>query len=384
MKKPRIINQKLFREFFESEKSGGIILIFCTIFSLLITNSVFGASYHHFWQHHIFGLSVEQWVNDLLMTVFFFLIGLELEREVYIGELSNIKSAMLPVLAACGGVIIPASIYTFFNYGTSTQSGAGIPMATDIAFALGILSLLGKRVPLSLKIFLTALAVIDDLMAILVIAFFYTETLSWVYLLLALAVYGILLIFNRLKIQTFWIYLLGGIFMWFFMLRSGVHATIAGVLFAFALPFGDGGKKSISYKIQHILHKPVAFIILPIFALANTAVDLKISIHEALTQHYALGIALGLILGKPIGIFLFSYFSVKFKWCKLPDDLNWKTMISVGFLGGIGFTMSIFITLLAFDDATIINNSKLMILISSLIAGTVGYILLKINLKETY
>lgn len=383
MKKPRIINQKLFREFFESEKSGGIILIFCTIFSLLITNSVFGASYHHFWQHHIFGLSVEQWVNDLLMTVFFFLIGLELEREVYIGELSNIKSAMLPVLAACGGVIIPASIYTFFNYGTSTQSGAGIPMATDIAFALGILSLLGKRVPLSLKIFLTALAVIDDLMAILVIAFFYTETLSWVYLLLALAVYGILLIFNRLKVQTFWIYLIGGIFMWFFMLRSGVHATIAGVLLAFALPFGDGGKKSISYKIQHLLHKPVAFFILPVFALANTAIDLKISIHEALTQHYTLGIALGLILGKPIGIFLFSYLSVKLKWCKLPNDLNWKTMISVGFLGGIGFTMSIFITLLAFDEATIINNSKLMILISSLIAGTIGYIMLKINLKKS-
>ncbi len=384
MRKPRIINQKLFREFFESEKSGGIVLIFCTIFSLLITNSVFGASYHHFWQHHIFGLSVEQWINDLLMTVFFFLIGLELEREVYIGELSNLKSAMLPVLAACGGVIIPATIYTFFNYGTSTQSGAGIPMATDIAFALGVLSLLGKRVPLSLKIFLTALAVIDDLMAILVIAFFYTNTLSWLYLSLALAVYGILLIFNRLKIQTFWIYLLGGIFMWFFMLRSGVHATIAGVLLAFALPFGDGGKKSISYKIQHILHKPVAFIILPIFALANTAVDLKISIHEALTRHYTLGIALGLILGKPIGIFLFSYLSVKLKWCKLPDDLNWKTMISVGFLGGIGFTMSIFITLLAFDDSTIINNSKLMILISSLIAGTIGYILLKINLKKTY
>ncbi len=383
MRKPRIFNQKLFREFFESEKSGGIVLIFCTLFSLIITNSALGNSYHHLWQYNIFGLSIEQWINDLLMAVFFFLIGLELEREVYIGELSNLKSAMLPVLAACGGVIVPASIYTFFNFGTATQSGAGIPMATDIAFALGVLSLLGKRVPLSLKIFLTALAVIDDLMAILVIAFFYTETLSWVYLLLALAVYGILLIFNRLKVQTFWIYLIGGIFMWFFMLRSGVHATIAGVLLAFALPFGDGGKKSISYKIQHLLHKPVAFFILPVFALANTAIDLKISIHEALTQHYTLGIALGLILGKPIGIFLFSYLSVKLKWCKLPDDLNWKTMISVGFLGGIGFTMSIFITLLAFDEATIINNSKLMILISSLIAGTIGYILLKINLKKS-
>jgi NhaA family Na+:H+ antiporter len=269
-----------------------------------------------------------------------------------------------------------------FNFGTTTQSGAGIPMATDIAFALGILSLLGSRVPTSLKVFLTALAVIDDLGAILIIAIFYTKTLLWTNLFISLGIFGLLLVFNRLKIKTLIPYLIGGVAMWYFMLNSGVHATITGVLLAFAIPFGNGSEKSTSYILQHFLHKPVAFIILPIFALANTAIILSGDIRQTLTQNYSLGIAVGLIVGKPLGIFLFTFLSVAFRFCKLPGDLNWKSILGVGFLGGIGFTMSIFVTLLAFDNETIINNAKFVILISSLIAGLVGFISLKLALKS--
>jgi NhaA family Na+:H+ antiporter len=279
-------------------------------------------------------------------------------------------------------MIVPAGIYLYFNFGTSTQSGAGIPMATDIAFALGILSLLGKKVPVSLKIFLTALAVIDDLGAILVIALFYTKTIFWINLLIALGIFGFLLILNRLKVRNLIPYLIGGILMWYFMLHSGVHATITGVLLAFAIPFGNGDEKSTSYILQHFLHKPVAFFILPLFALANTAISLNGDLGEILTQQYSIGIATGLIVGKPIGIFALSLLAVKLGVCKLPSDLNWKSILGVGFLGGIGFTMSIFVTLLAFEDATIINNTKFVIILSSLVAGTIGYFGLKISLKR--
>jgi len=278
-------------------------------------------------------------------------------------------------------MLIPAGIFLLFNYGMTTQSGAGIPMATDIAFALGILSLLGNRVPLSLKIFLTALAVIDDLGAILVIAIFYTKNLLWENLLIAGGIFTLLLIFNRLKVRNLIPYLIGGVAMWYFMLHSGVHATITGVLLAFAIPFGNGDEKSTSYILQNFLHKPVAFVILPIFALANTALILSGDLEETLTQHYSLGIALGLIIGKPLGIFVFTFMAVKLGLCKLPDTLNWNTILGVGFLGGIGFTMSIFITLLAFDDETIINHAKLMILLSSLVAGLFGLLVLKLSLK---
>jgi NhaA family Na+:H+ antiporter len=349
---------KIFKEFFESEKSGGLVLMGCTFISLVMANSGFGSNYMHVWHTIIVGKPIEYWINDGLMTIFFLLIGLELEREVYQGELSNIKKALLPIFGAIGGMIVPAALYLYFNYRTSTYSGAGIPMATDIAFALGILSLLGNRVPASLKIFLTALAVIDDLGAILVIAVFYAKTLHWTNLFIALGFFGLLLIFNRLKVKSLTIYLIGGVIMWYFMLNSGVHATITGVLLAFAIPFGKGSKKSISIILQHFLHKPVAFIILPLFALANTAIVLSSSIGEILIQHYSIGIALGLIVGKPLGIFTLSFLTVKLGICKLPKDLNWKTILGVGFLGGIGFTMSIFVTLLAFDDTTIINNAK--------------------------
>lgn len=373
---------KLFKDFFESEKSGGLTLIACTGLSLLIANSSLGPSYHHFWLSEFWGHSIEHWINDGLMTIFFLLIGLELEREVYVGELSNIKDALLPIFGALGGIIVPASIFLYFNYGSSTQSGAGIPMATDIAFALGVLSLLGKRVPISFKIFLTALAVIDDLGAIIIIAILYTKALFWNNLFIALAIFVTLLILNRLKIRNLIPYLIGGIFMWYFMLNSGVHATITGVLLAFAIPFGNGDEKSSSYILQHFLHKPVAFAILPIFALANTAIVLEGDISTVLTQNYSIGIALGLIVGKPLGIFSLSFIAIKLGLCKLPDDLTWKGLFGLGALGGIGFTMSIFITLLAFDNQAIINNAKLVILLSSLLAGIIGFLGLKSILKN--
>ena len=374
---------KLFRDFFESEKVGGLILIGCTLLSLFLANSNFSENYIHFWHTDINGHSLEHWINDGLMAIFFLLIGLELEREVYIGELSNLKKATLPIFAALGGMIVPALLYLSLNFGTETQSGAGIPMATDIAFALGILSLLGNKVPTSLKVFLTALAVIDDLGAILVIAVFYTNDLNLVNLGIALGIFGVLLIMNRLKVRNLIPYLLLGVAMWYFMLNSGVHATISGVLLAFAIPFGNGDKKSTSYLLQHWLHKPVAFIILPIFALANTAIIINSDWHYALTHHYTIGIALGLIVGKFLGISIFSYAAVKSKICQLPEDLNWKSIFGVSFLGGIGFTMSIFITLLAFNDDEHISNAKIMILISSLVAGLIGYLVLKNILNKT-
>lgn len=372
----------LFKEFFESEKSSGIALIACTLLSLILTNSSFGESYLDLFKIKIASHSIGHWINDGLMAIFFLLIGLELEREIYKGELSNIKNAMLPIFAALGGIVFPAGLYLLFNYGTPTQSGAGIPMATDIAFALGILSLLGNRVPVTLKIFLTALAVIDDLGAIIIIAIFYTKTLSLTNLGIALGVFALLLIFNRLKVRNLIPYLIGGVIMWYFMLNSGIHATITGVLLAFAIPFGNGDKKSTSYILQHFLHKPVAFFILPIFALANTAILLSGNIQETLAENYSIGILLGLIVGKPLGIFILSYATVKLGLCKLPSGLKWKTIFGVGLLAGIGFTMSIFITLLAFDNETIINNAKLVILISSLIAGLLGFFTLKQTLKN--
>ena len=374
---------KIFTDFFNSEKASGLVLIACTILSLTLANSNFGASYHDFFQSPLAGHSFEHWINDGLMTIFFSLIGLELEREIYQGELSNFKDAFFPIVGAMGGLFVPAGIFLYFNYGTATQSGAGIPMATDIAFALGILSLLGKRVPISLKVFLTALAVIDDLGAIIIIAIFYTKTLLWTNLFISLGIFALLLVFNRLKVRNLIPYLIGGIAMWYFMLHSGVHATITGVLLAFAIPFGNGDEKSTSYILQHFLHKPVAFMILPIFALANTAIVFSGDIAQTLTENHSLGIALGLIVGKPLGIFVLTFLAVTFGLCKLPNDLNWKSIFGVGLLAGIGFTMSIFITLLAFDNEAIINNSKLVILLSSLTAGFLGFITLRLTLKQT-
>jgi NhaA family Na+:H+ antiporter len=315
------------------------------------------------------------------MTIFFLLIGLELEREIYHGELSDIKNASLPIFGALGGMLVPAGLFLLLNFGTDTQAGAGIPMATDIAFAIGILSLLGNRVPTSLKIFLTALAVMDDLGAIIVIAIFYTTSIAFVNLFIALGIFCFLLILNRLKVHNLIPYLIGGIVMWYFMLHSGVHATITGVLLAFAIPCGNGGEKSPSFILQHFLHKPVAFFILPLFAIANTCITIGDIWQSGLGQTNSLGIMTGLVIGKPLGVFLFSFIGVGLGLCALPTDLRWKNIIGAGFLGGIGFTMSIFITLLAFDNTDIVNNSKIAILIASLIAGTIGFLWLRLTLK---
>jgi NhaA family Na+:H+ antiporter len=336
-----------------------------------------GQAYVHFWHQAVFGMSLEHWVNDGLMAIFFLMIGLELERELYSGELSSVKKALLPAMAATGGVIVPALIHLFFNAGTSTQAGIAIPMATDIAFALGIIALLGSRIPASLKVFLVALAVIDDLIAVIIIAIFYTADLNLLYLAAALSTFAFLLFCNlKLRIMSLPLYLIGGILMWVFMLKSGVHATIAGVLLAFAIPYSAKSEDSHSpsHKLENFLHKPVAFIILPIFALANTGVILSADWASQFLQTNSLGIMTGLILGKPLGIYLSSYLAVNNRVCQLPEGLNWNHIFGVGLVAGIGFTMSIFITNLAFPAQTnLINASKIAIFSASLIAGTLGY-----------
>jgi Na+:H+ antiporter, NhaA family len=383
----RAVNNKLtqlFEEFFDSEKSSGIVLILCTLAAVLIANSPWGKGFIDFWHIKLgvetgnitLNLSLEHWINDGLMAIFFLLIGLEIEREIYIGELSNLKNALLPIVAAIGGMAVPALFHFLLNRGTETQNGIGIPMATDIAFALGVLGLLGKRIPASLKVFLAALAIIDDLGAILLIAIFYTSDFSSLYLILALSVYAGLLVLNRLGVNGLPFYLIPGVVMWYFMLQSGVHATVAGVLLAFALPFRDGSETSPSYKLQHFLHKPVAFGIMPIFALANTGIVLSGRWFEGLTTANSLGVFAGLLLGKPVGIFTTSFIAVKTGLSRLSEDLSWKHIIGAGFLGGIGFTMSIFITLLALTDAETIQNTKIVILLSSLLAGLMGFLTL--------
>jgi len=375
---------KLFTEFFESERSSGVVLILCTLIAIVVANSPFGKSYVDFWHIKLgletggiaLNLSLEHWVNDGLMAIFFLLIGLEIEREIYIGELSDLKSASLPIVAAIGGMVLPALFYFLFNRGTETQGGIGIPMATDIAFALGVLALLGKKTPVSLKIFLTALAIIDDLGAILIIAIFYVGDFSFLYLMLALTVYAGLLILNRLGVHGLPFYLIPGALMWYFMLQSGVHATLAGVLLAFALPFGDGSETSPSYKLQHFLHRPVAFGIMPVFALANTGITLSGRWFESLAAPNSLGVFAGLFFGKPLGIFLAGFLAVKTRLSQLPGDISWKHILGAGFLGGIGFTMSIFITLLAFNDPEIVQSTKISILLSSLLAGIAGFLIL--------
>lgn len=370
-----------FKHFIHSGKAGAVLLILCTLASLAIANSAWGEGYLGFWHQYVAGLSIEHWVNDALMAIFFLLIGLELERELQNGELSDLRNAMLPIVAAAGGIAIPALIHFSLNSGSATQAGIGIPMATDIAFALGVLSLLGSRVPASLKIFLTALAVMDDLGAIIVIAVFYTAELSFLYLLAALGVFAALLAMNRvLRVMALLPYLVGGALMWFLMLKSGVHATIAGVLLAFTIPYSarQDDAESPSHRLENVLHTPVAFFILPIFALANTGIVIGAGWAEELMTANSLGILLGLVVGKPVGIVLFSFAAVAIGICRLPLDLAWRHILGAGLLGGIGFTMSIFITNLAYTgQAGVITSSKMAILMASFIAGVIGFAWLK-------
>lgn len=367
-----------FQRFFDSEKSGGVLLVVCTAVSLALANSPAGAGYLAWWQAPVMGLSIEHWVNDALMAVFFLLIGLELERELYSGELSNLRDALLPVVAAIGGMVAPALVHFCLNVGTSAQAGIGIPMATDIAFALGVLALLGNRIPAALKVFVVAFAVIDDLGAIVVIAVFYTAEISGRYLAAAVSVWIMLCVLNRIfRVMSLAPYLLGGALMWFLMLKSGVHATIAGVMLAFAIPFTakDGDEASPSHRLENFLHKPVAFAILPVFALVNTAIPVGADWIQALADSNSVGIAAGLIVGKPLGVTLFCLAAVATGLCRLPPELNWGQIAGAGMLGGIGFTMSIFIANLAFAaNAEAVNASKIAILAASLTAGTIGFL----------
>lgn len=372
---------RLFTEFLDSEKTGGLILILCTIVSLILANTGTHHLYAEFWHKDFGGHSVTHYINDGLMAIFFLMIGLELEREIYVGELADLKSASLPIFGALGGMLLPAGLFLALNFGTDTQAGAGIPMATDIAFAIGVMSLLGKWVPSSLKVFLIALAVIDDLGAIMVIALFYTKTILVDNLLISLGIFGVLVVLNRLRVHNLIPYLIGGVFMWYFMLHSGIHATISGVLLAFVVPFSRGDESSPSFLLQHWIHKPVALLILPLFALANTAILIEPDWYNNLTTPASMGIFLGLIVGKPVGIWISAFFAVKFKVSSLPISLRWRHIFGAGLLAGIGFTMSIFITLLAFEDINMINQAKIAVMMASLVAGIVGFVWLKSTLR---
>jgi NhaA family Na+:H+ antiporter len=366
-----------FLRFARSEQFGGLLLIACTVVSLSVANSPVGPGYLELWQTRLGPLSVEHWINDALMAIFFLLIGLELEREIYVGELSNPRGALLPIFAAVGGMAAPAAIHYLFNSGSTTVVGFGIPMATDIAFALGILALLGPRVPPALKVFIVAFAVIDDLGAIVLIAAVYTTGFNLSWFAAALSIWAALIVLNRpLRVMSLWPYLLGGMAMWFCVLQAGIHASIAGVMLAFAIPFTPrvADAASPSHSLMHWLHKPVAYLILPLFALANTGVMLDAGSLPAVSDHNVLGIVLGLLLGKPLGILALCAIAVSSGLCILPDSVSWKHLVGAGLLGGIGFTMSIFITNLAFaGDAGFINDSKVAVLAGSMLAGILGY-----------
>jgi len=378
---------KPFKEFFKLESASGLVLLFAAAFALIISNSKYEGTYFEVLQTYInigFGsfalnLSVIHWINDVLMTVFFFLVSLEIKRELVQGELSNPKQALLPIIGAIGGMLVPALIFILININSAeTLRGWAIPSATDIAFSLGVLSLLGKRVPLSLKIFLTALAIIDDLGVIIIIAFFYSENIQMFYLLLMFVALVILFILNKFNVRSFIPYLLIGILLWDFTHQSGIHATISGVLLALLIPHDKNDKsKSLLLKLEHAISKYVAFGIMPLFAFANAGVSLSGINFNTLLNPVPLGILCGLFFGKQIGVFLFSYTSVKLNLAQKPSNANWLALYGVSILTGIGFTMSLFVGNLAFaGDPSHLGGVKIGVLIGSLLSTFVGYILL--------
>ena len=423
------------QEFLHKEASGGILLILFTIAALIWANSPFSESYHHLWHTYLsidlggvgLNYSLHHWINDGLMVVFFFVVGLEIKRELLVGELSSAKKAALPIAAALGGMIFPALIYTIFNLGSEGSSGWGIPMATDIAFVVGILALLGKRVPLALKIFILALAIVDDIGAVLVIAVFYTSQISFVSLMIAAGLLILLVVMNKMGARNLLIYTLVGIALWLAFLKSGVHATVAGVLLAFTIPAsarintkkftnetdslikdfdsaGEHGENVLTnearlsivdqienncekiltplQRFEHGLHPWVSFFIMPVFALANAGVTIGDGLVLALTNPISIGIVLGLFMGKQIGIFSFSYLAVKLKLADVPAGVNWTKIYAASILAGIGFTMSLFIANLAFSSAELLNISKVGILTGSLLSGIIGFVILKSALHK--
>lgn len=379
------INLRSFQDFLRSEQIGGLILFFCVIISLFIANTSLGDPFERLLASHIgfsnsrlnLEYSISIWINDGLMAIFFLLVGLEIKREIIEGELSSPQKAAMPILAALGGMLFPAAIYAIFNFGTRTISGWGIPMATDIAFALGVISLLGKRVPASIKIFLAALAIADDLGAILVIAIFYTEKLHWDQLTYAAAILGLLVILNKTKVKNLAYYIIPGLFLWYFIHHSGIHATVAGVLLALTIPTNNTNDPSPLEKLEHFITRPVNFLIMPIFALANTNVRFENTMIDGLSSPLGLGIIFGLVIGKPLGIMLFSWISVNAGVASLPSGSSWKHIAGLGMLAGIGFTMSIFIALLSFTDPGHQVNAKFAVLIASVCSGFLGYIFLR-------
>lgn len=368
-----------FKKFFQIAQSSGNLLIICVILSLLIANSSLGSSFQELLDFKLGSYSISLWINDGLMTIFFLLVGLEIKREILEGELSSFKNATLPIFAALGGMLVPAAIFYFFNQGSKYENGWGIPMATDIAFSLAIISMLGKRVPVSIKIFLTALAIVDDLGAIVVIAIFYTEKIETTYLLLSSLVLLILIILNFFKVKRHIFYLIPGVFLWYFMHHSGIHATIAGVLLAFTIPTNESDTEiSPLEKLEEKLHTPVNYFIMPLFALANTNIKFHNGMVDGLFTNFGYGIILGLALGKVIGINLFSFIAIKLKLSDLPNNSKWSQMLGAGLLAGIGFTMSIFIALLSYKgELEIQEEAKFAILVASAISGFMGYFLLK-------
>ena len=384
---------KPFKWFFKLEAASGLVLLIAAIIALVISNSNFNQLYFNTLEQFLFiginnfglKLTVHHWINDLLMAIFFFFVTLEIKREFVQGELSNLKKALLPIIAAVGGMLVPALFYVIINFGNpETLNGWAIPSATDIAFSLGILSLLGSRVPISLKIFLTALAIMDDLGAILIIAFFYSGDLSISYLSLILISYILLLILNKLGVKKFLPYMLVGIFMWFFTYKSGIHATIAGVLLASTIPHRVKEKDfSLLIKLEHAISPYVAFLIMPIFAFANAGVSLEGLTLSSLMLPVPLGILLGLFVGKQLGVMFFSFFAVKFGVAQMPDNSSWLSLYGVSVLTGIGFTMSLFVGNLAFAENTqYIDGVKIGVLAGSLLSTLFGYFLLLFSSKK--
>ena len=376
-----------FKWFFKLEAASGLVLLISAILALIISNSVLSSLYFETLNKYLFiginsfglKLSVLHWINDALMAIFFFFVTLEIKREFLQGELSNIKQALLPIIAAVGGMVVPALFYVIINYGDpETINGWAIPSATDIAFSLGVLSLLGKRVPLSLKVFLTALAIIDDLGAILIIALFYSGDLNVMYLSLMLFAFIILLVINKFNIKVFFPYLLIGLLLWDFTHNSGIHATIAGVLLAMTIPHRKKEKDfSLLIKVEHAISPYVAFGIMPLFAFANAGVSLEGLSFSSLLDKVPLGIVLGLFVGKQLGVFVFSYVSIKLKIAQMPGNSSWYNFYGVGILTGIGFTMSLFVGNLAFvENAQYMDGVKIGVLTGSLLSTLAGYFLI--------
>ena len=382
-----------FKWFFKLEAASGLVLLISAVIALIISNSNFSSLYFETLQSYLFiginniglKMSLHHWINDALMAVFFFFVTLEIKREFILGELSSPKQALLPIIAAIGGMLVPALIYIYINFGNGdTINGWAIPSATDIAFSLGVLSLLGSRVPISLKVFLTALAIIDDLGAIIIIAFFYTGDLSIQYLSLLLLTFIALLILNKSGVKKFLPYLILGLILWFFTYQSGVHATISGVLLATVIPHRKKNEEySLLTKIEHNISSYVAFGIMPLFALANAGVSLDGINLESLLSPVPLGIVLGLFVGKQIGVFLFSIIAVKLKIAQMPNNANWMSFYGVGILTGIGFTMSLFIGNLAFvENIEYMDGVKIGVLAGSLLSTLIGYGLLLLTSKN--